>query len=67
MRVVSSLLILCSLWITPVLSQTKTDRDRAELVGPVKKAEAYLVDFDIKDSGSVEKKAPTLAQHDLQH
>ena len=56
MRVVFSLLILCSLWITPVLSQTKTDRDRAELVGPVKRVEAYLVDFDMNDGGSVEKK-----------
>lgn len=56
MRVVFSLLILCSFWITPILSQTKTDRDRAELVGPVKKVEAYLVDFDMKEGSSVEKK-----------
>ncbi|PYS74368.1 MAG: hypothetical protein DMF69_01925 [Acidobacteria bacterium] len=56
MRVIFSLLILCSLWITPLLAQTKTDRDRAELVGPVKKVEAYLVDFSIKDGSTVEGK-----------
>ena len=56
MRVVFVLPILFSLWITPILSQTKTDRDRAELVGPVRKVEAYLVDFEMKEGGSVEKK-----------
>ena len=56
MRVVFSLLILCLLWNTPILSQTKTDRDRAELVGPVKKVEAYLVDFFMKDGITVEGK-----------
>ena len=56
MRVVFSLLILCLLWITPIASQTKTDRDRAELVGPVKSVEAYLVDFLMKDGRIVEGK-----------
>jgi hypothetical protein len=56
MRVVFSLLILCLLWNTPILSQTKTDRDRAGLVGPVKSVKAYLVDFFMKDGRIVEGK-----------
>lgn len=54
MRVLLSSLILCLLWITPIVSQTKTDRDRADLAGPVKSVEAYLIDFFMKD-GRVEE------------
>ena len=32
----------------------KTDRDRDELVGPIKRVEAYLIDFVKKDNGIVE-------------
>jgi hypothetical protein len=56
MRLVFSSLILCLLWITPIVSQTKTDRDRAELVGPVKSVEAYLIDFSMKNGTIVEGK-----------
>jgi len=60
MKVVLSLLILSSLWIRPILSQTKTDRDRAGLVGPVKRLEAYLVLFSLKDGSTVEGKRRAL-------
>lgn len=56
MKVVFSSLILCLVWITPVGAQTKTDRDRAELVGPVKSVEAYLIDFFMKNGSTVEGK-----------
>jgi len=49
-----TLLVLCLLWITPIVAQTKTDKDRDELVGPVKSVEAYLVNFVKKDNGIVE-------------
>jgi len=50
MRRFCALLVLCLLWITPLLSQTKTDKDRDGLVGPVKRVEAYLIDFVTKDN-----------------
>ena len=56
MRVVFSSIILCLLWFTPIVSQTKTDRDHAQLVGPVKSVEFYLVDFLMKDGRMVEGK-----------
>jgi hypothetical protein len=56
MRKFYALLGLCLLWITPIVSQTKTDKDRAQLVGPVKRVEGYLIDFVRKDDGIVEEK-----------
>ena len=56
MRAVFSLLILGLLWITPVFSHSKTDSDRAGLAGPVKRVEAYLVNFVLKDGSTVEGK-----------
>jgi len=50
MRIFYALLVLCLLWVTPILSQTKTDKDRDELVGPVKSVEAYLIGFVRKDN-----------------
>src|SRR5215216_259031 len=41
MRKFCALLVLCLLSITPIVAQTKTDKDRDELVGPVKSVEAY--------------------------
>ncbi len=55
MRKFCALLILCLLWITPIVSQTKTDKDRDQLVGPVKSVEAYLIDFVRKDNQDVEQ------------
>jgi len=52
MRKFCVLLVLCLLWITPIVAQTKTDKDRDGLVGPVKSVEAYLIDFVRKDNGS---------------
>jgi len=60
MRAVFSLLILCSFWITPIFSQTKTDRDRAGLSGPVKRVEAYIVNFVLKDGSTAEGKRQPL-------
>jgi len=60
MRAVFSLLILCSFWITPIFSQTKTDRDRAGLAGPAKRVEAYLVNFVLKDGSTAEGKRQPL-------
>jgi hypothetical protein len=54
--VVVSTFIFSLLLLSPVVSQTKTDRDRADLVGPVKSVEAYLVDFFMKDGRTVEGK-----------
>jgi hypothetical protein len=51
-----ALLVLVLLWTTPIVSQTKTDKDRDELVGPVKRVEAYLIDFVRKDNRIVEGK-----------
>ena len=50
------LLLLCLLWITPIASQTKTDKERDDLVGPVKRVEVYLIEFVGKDNQIVEKK-----------
>jgi hypothetical protein len=43
MRTFCALLVLFLLSITPLVAQTKTDKDRNELVGPVKSVEAYLI------------------------
>ena len=51
-----ALLVLCLLWITPAVSQTKTDKDRDNLAGPVKRVEAYLIDIVTNDNGVVEKR-----------
>ena len=48
--------VLCLLLITPVASQTKIDKERDDLVGPVKRVEAYLIEFVTKDNQIVEKK-----------
>ena len=56
MRRFCGLLVLCLLSITPVVSQTKTDKDRDGLFGPVKSVEAFLVDFVSRDNGTVEEK-----------
>ena len=55
MRRFCVLLLLCLLWITPIVSQTKTDKDRDGLVGPVKRVEAYLINFVRKDNGVAEE------------
>lgn len=47
-------LLVCLVYLTPVVSQTKTDRDRDQLVGPVKTVNAYLIDFVRKDNRMVE-------------
>jgi YD repeat-containing protein len=57
MRRFCALLVLCLFWITPVLSQTKTDKDRDGLVGPVNRVEAYLIDFVTKDNRIVETRS----------
>ena len=54
MRKLCTLIALCLLWITPIVSQTKTDKVRDELVGPVKSVEAHYIDFLRKDNQVVE-------------
>jgi hypothetical protein len=54
MRKFCALLVLFLLSITPIVAQTKTDKDRDELVGPVKSVEAYLIGFQKKDNEIVE-------------
>ena len=49
-------LVLCLLWITPLASQTKTDKERDDLVGPVKRVEVFLIEFVGQDNQIVEKK-----------
>ena len=49
MRKFCALLVLSLLSVTPTVSQTKTDKDRDGLLGPVKKVEAYLIEFAGKD------------------
>jgi YD repeat-containing protein len=56
MKKFCALLVLCLLWITPIVSQTKTDKDRDQLVGPVKSVKAYFIEFIRKDNGIVEEK-----------
>jgi hypothetical protein len=56
MRKFCGLLVLCLLWITPLASQTKTQKERDDLVGPVKRVEAYRFDLTTKDNQSVEKR-----------
>lgn len=56
MRKLCALLVLCLLCVTPIASQTKPDKDRDDLVGPVKRVEAYLSEFVTKDNQSVENK-----------
>jgi hypothetical protein len=56
MRKLCALLLLCLLCVTPIASQTKTDKDRDDLVGPVKRVEAYLIEFVTKDNQIVENK-----------
>ena len=56
MRKFCALFVLGLLCITPIASQTKTDKDRDQLVGPVKSVEAYLVEFVKKDNRFVEKR-----------
>jgi len=54
MRKFCASLVLCLLWLTPIPSQVKTDKDRDGLVGPVKCVEAYLIDFVSRDNRIVE-------------
>jgi len=54
MRTGFALLMSCLLWITPVGSKIKTDKDREGLIGPVKTVKAYLVEFVRKDNQIVE-------------
>lgn len=56
MKSFCALLVLCLLSITPV-SQTKTDKERDGLVGPVKTVEASLINFVRTDDGTVEEKS----------
>ncbi len=56
MKKFCGLVMLCLLWITPIASQTKTDKERDDLVGPVKRVEVYLVEFVGQDNQIVEKK-----------
>ena len=56
MRKCCALLVLYLLWIAPIVSQTKSDKERDELVGPVKSVDGYLIDFVKKDDRMVEGK-----------
>ena len=58
MRKFCPLLVLCLLWTTPIASQTKTDKDRDQLVGPVKRVKAYLIGVVGKDQIAEEKGRP---------
>ena len=49
-------LVLCLLWITPIVSQIKTDKDRDQLVGQVKSVKAYLIEFVRLGNGIAEEK-----------
>ena len=53
-----ALLGLCLLSLTPVVSQTKTDKDRDRLLGPVKSVEAHIIDFLSQDNRQVELGRP---------
>ena len=55
MKKLYAMVVLCLIWITPAASQTKTDKDRDELVGPVKSVKAYFTEFVRKDNGIVEE------------
>lgn len=55
MKKLCVLVVLCLVWITPAVSQTKPDKERDELVGPVKSVKAYLTEFFRKDTGVVEQ------------
>ena len=57
MRKLCTLIALCFLWVTPIASQTKTDKDRDQLVGPVKSMEVYIIDYVWKDNRTVEGKS----------
>jgi antitoxin component YwqK of YwqJK toxin-antitoxin module len=48
-------IVLCLLWTIPSSSQTKTDREQAGLVGPVKSVEKKLVGFGLKNGITVEE------------
>lgn len=50
MRALLSLFVTCLIWAAPVASQTKTERESADLAGPVKSVEVYLIDFFMRDS-----------------
>lgn len=52
MRKLCVLLGVCLLYAIPVASQTKTDKEREGLVGPVKSVQVYLVEFTKKDEGT---------------
>jgi YD repeat-containing protein len=54
MRRFFTILALFLLSTTPIVSQTKSDKDRDDLVGPVKTMEAHYVDFLRKDNQVVE-------------
>lgn len=60
MKIKISLFLLILLWIIPVTAQNKkeTDSRREGLSGTVKKLEAYLVEFLLKDGRLVEAKRP---------
>ena len=45
MKTIFALLMACLLWLVPVGAQVKTDREIANLVGPVKKVKTYLIDL----------------------
>ena len=59
MRKFCGLLVLCLLWITPIASQTKTDKERDDLVGPVKRVDAYLIEFLGKDNETKRRRHTT--------
>lgn len=59
MKKFCGLLLLCLLWITPIASQTKTDKERDDLVGPVKRVETYLIEFVGKDNETKRRRHTT--------
>jgi hypothetical protein len=60
MRKIISSLTLCLFWIIPIASQTTSDTHRAQLIGPVKSVEFYLVGFAVKNGANVEESRRTV-------
>lgn len=49
MRTIATSFVLCLLWVTAALAQQMSDRESAELIGPVKSVDVYQVDYFMKD------------------
>ena len=52
MKTLIAILATCLLW--PLAVQQKPDREQAQLHGPVKSVESYLVDFQLRDGRTEE-------------